>query len=115
MVSDYKTTWQIVEHSWSSTSIYDDNDEVICTLSIEDRATEENQSELEKEMDAKARIIASAPLMLKVRKELASALNLTIDTTKTCYGINNDHRDMIYAAVCQATVTDNEPQYNIGV
>lgn len=56
--------WEIVEHNWSDTSIYDADDQLICTLSIRDDATEENQEQLEQIMDARARAIAAMPQLL---------------------------------------------------
>lgn len=34
-------------------------------------------------------------------KELAEVLPLERDTTKTCYGVNNSHRDLIHRALRQ--------------
>jgi hypothetical protein len=61
--------WQIIEHSWSDTSIYD-GDRCVCRLSIYDEATEENQQALECLMDAEAKLIVNAP-KLKEERDLA--------------------------------------------
>lgn len=45
-----KTKWEIVEHNWSDTSIYDQDGRLICTRCIEDEVTEENQDELGEEV-----------------------------------------------------------------
>ena len=43
--------WEIVEHSWSDTSIYNQDGRLICTKSIDDEeTTEENQDEREEEV-----------------------------------------------------------------
>jgi hypothetical protein len=61
--------WQIIEHSWSDTSIYD-GDRCVCRLSIYDKATEKNQQVLEERMDAEARLIASAPELADTNEKL---------------------------------------------
>lgn len=50
---------EIIEHNWAETSIYRDGISV-CTLSIEDEATEETQEALEIIMDEDAKVIADA-------------------------------------------------------
>jgi hypothetical protein len=59
------TPWRKFEHSWDSTSIADSNGNIICSLSIYDEATEENQQELEAKMDANAKLIKAAPELLQ--------------------------------------------------
>jgi hypothetical protein len=59
------TPWRKFEHSWDSTSIADSNGNIICSLSIYDEATEENQQELEAQMDANAKLIKAAPELLQ--------------------------------------------------
>jgi len=61
--------WKKLEHSWDSTSIADSDGNIICSLSIYDEATEENQEELESQMDANANLIVSAPDLLEALKE----------------------------------------------
>jgi hypothetical protein len=55
--------WKIVEHSWSDTSIEDENGNIVCTKSIESEATEETQEDLELEVMINFALIASAPEM----------------------------------------------------
>lgn len=55
--------FSVVKHSWSDTAIYDATTAQVCILSIESRATEENQSELEDEQAAIAAFLADAPAM----------------------------------------------------
>lgn len=57
--------WEVVEHSWSDTSIYDQDGNVICTKSIYDEATEETQDQLESEVSDNFNLIAAAPDLLK--------------------------------------------------
>ncbi len=59
------TPWRKFEHSWDSTSIADSNGNIICSLSIYDEATEENQQELEAKMNANAKLIKAAPELLQ--------------------------------------------------
>jgi len=63
------TPWQKFEHSWDSTSIADSDGNIICSLSIYDEATEDNQQELEEQMDANADLIVAAPDLLEALKE----------------------------------------------
>ena len=62
-------SWRVVEHSWARTSIYCGK-ALICSLSIEETATEENQEDLELEMAKHARLIAAAPEMLEALMEI---------------------------------------------
>ena len=57
-MTELKTPYRIVEHSWEETSIYNANGNRVCLFNINDfgNVTEENQDELEdamgKEIDA---------------------------------------------------------------
>jgi hypothetical protein len=51
--------WEVVFHNWGNRGIYA-GEKRIAGLSIESTATEENQDELEKEMNANAHLIAEA-------------------------------------------------------
>lgn len=64
-----KGKWELIEHNWSDSSIMC-GDGVICTSSIYDDATEENQEQLESEMSANMTLIASAPEMLNLLKAM---------------------------------------------
>lgn len=61
---DNPAPWTIHEHSWCDTSISDANGETVCSLSIEDECTEENQEEWEANMAARACLLVAAPDML---------------------------------------------------
>lgn len=63
--------WLSIEHSWSRIGIYS-GEKCIAALDIYDRATEENEGELGKEMAANARLIAAAPDLLKALKILTA-------------------------------------------
>lgn len=54
------TPWEVIEHSWSDSSIYDSNGKCILTVSIYNDATEENQEDLEDEMADKLNAIIHA-------------------------------------------------------
>lgn len=59
--------WDVVEHSWSDTSIYNQDNEIICTLSIDDEdTTEENQEEREQIVSERFLLISKAPEMLEM-------------------------------------------------
>lgn len=66
------TPWRKFEHSWDSTSIADSNGNIICSLSIYDEATEENQQELEAKMNANANLIKTAPELLEALRNFVS-------------------------------------------
>jgi len=72
-MSDIKQNWEVVEHSWSDTSIMC-GDKTICTMSIYDEATEETQDELEDEVSRNFKLIASAPELLEACKEALKEL-----------------------------------------
>jgi hypothetical protein len=57
--------WEVIEHSWSETSIFYGKDKRIARLTIYDVAAENTQQSLKKEMDANARLIAAAPELLE--------------------------------------------------
>ena len=66
-----KLKWEVIEHNWSDTSIVDcDTGKTICTLSIYDEATEEDQEELEIYTSKQALLISKAPEMLEMLKEV---------------------------------------------
>lgn len=67
-MSDIKPNWEVVEHSWSDTSIMC-GDKTICTMSIYDEATEDTQEELEDEVSRHFKLIASAPELLEALKD----------------------------------------------
>lgn len=67
--------WEVIEHSWSDTSIYDQDGNVICTKSIYDEASEETQDELESIVSDNFKLIAAAPEMLDVIMNLVSDFN----------------------------------------
>lgn len=66
-----KGPYTIVEHSWAVTSVYA-GDKRICTLDIEDEATEETQDDLEQRQRANA-------LMLCASREMMEALADVLD------------------------------------
>jgi len=66
--------WEIIEHSWSDTSIVC-GDYTVATKSIYDEATEENQEQLKNEVLANFKIMAASPEMYEMLKELVAILN----------------------------------------
>jgi hypothetical protein len=62
-MGELKRNWEVVEHSWSDTSIMC-GDKTICTMSIYDEATEETQNELEDEVSRNFKLIVSSPHLL---------------------------------------------------
>lgn len=66
--------WVIIGHNWSDTSIVDLGGETIARLSIEDKATEENQETLAAIMSANANILAAALKMLEALEIAKEAL-----------------------------------------
>lgn len=74
------SAWTIVEHSQSDTSIYDQNNRLICTKSIDDEdCTEDNQEELEAEVSKDFNLIVCAPEMLQLLKYLNACGGLGAD------------------------------------
>jgi hypothetical protein len=68
--------WEVVEHNWSDTSIYDQDGNVVCTMCIDDEdTTEENQEEREQIVSDNFKLIEAAPEMLGVIKNLVSDFN----------------------------------------
>lgn len=63
--------WEIVENSWSTTTIRS-GDTTIAVLSCEEEATEDNQFELEAIQKANAKLIAAAPELLNAVRFLLS-------------------------------------------
>jgi len=70
--------WEVIEHSWSDTSIYDEAKNVICTKSIYDECTEETQEEVENEVSKNFKLIACAPEMLEVLQNIVKEYDLDI-------------------------------------
>lgn len=62
-----KGKFEVVEHSWSDTSLYC-GDYCIATKSIYDEATEENQEQLELEVSLNFKLLSKAPEMLEMLK-----------------------------------------------
>lgn len=73
--------WKIIEHSWSDTSIRDAEGNKVCTLSIYNEATEENQAELEGLMGRRARLLRAAP-------ELEDVLRTMCDEYRRLNGLD---------------------------
>lgn len=61
--------WIVINHGWSETSVLA-ADRIVCGLSIEGTATEENQQQLEAQMARDAHLIAAAPNLLEVLKRV---------------------------------------------
>jgi hypothetical protein len=85
--------WTACDHSWSETSIYAD-DRHVCSLSIEDGATEDTQDALESEMAADVAFIVRA---CNSHAKLVEALNKYA-------GHQNDHEHL-----CEALKHDDYP------
>jgi hypothetical protein len=68
-----KGDWELVEHSWSDTSIIC-RDKTICTKSIYDECTEETQEEVEAETSANFKLIVASKELLEALKELVEVL-----------------------------------------
>jgi hypothetical protein len=64
-----KGPWEIVEHSWSDTSLVFGN-KTICTNSIYDEATEETQDELESEVSANFNLMSASLDMLEALQKV---------------------------------------------
>jgi len=68
--------WEVIEHSWSDTSIQDAQGNTICTLSIDDEyTTEENQEEREKIVSDNFQLICMAPEMYTFIKSIIGSEN----------------------------------------
>lgn len=74
--------WEVIEHSWSDTSIYDQDGNVICTKSIYDEATEETQDQLESEVSDNFNLIAVAPVMFQELVKIFETYDKGTDTYK---------------------------------
>lgn len=72
-----KTKWKIVEHRWSDTSIYDENNRLICTKSIDD---EENQEELESDTQKDFNLIVCVNEMLDMLKTVSNCMHMVGDS-----------------------------------
>lgn len=81
-----KGKWEVIEHSWSDTSLVCGN-KTLATQSIYEEATEENQDELETEVSANFKLIAAAPDLLQACQtaltKLENALMTDAITAKT--------------------------------
>jgi hypothetical protein len=95
--------WRKFEHSWHSTSIADSNGNIICSLSIYDEATEENQQELETQMDANANLIKAAP-------ELLENLNVILECLRLGYNANECVNEIENAIAVIAKATNQKNQ-----
>jgi hypothetical protein len=65
--------WSTIEHSWSDTSIFDKDNNVVCSLSVEGECDENNQEQFEQLMAANAKLISKAPKMLEFLKGIVNA------------------------------------------
>jgi len=76
-----KEKWEIVEHSWSDTSIYNQDGRLICTKSIDDEdTTEENQDEREEEVYRDFNLIVCGQEALEVLEIILKEYELGIVT-----------------------------------
>lgn len=68
--------WEVIEHSWSDTSIQDEQGNIICTLCIDDEdTTEENQDEREQIVSENFALISKAPEMYSFLLSIESSEN----------------------------------------
>jgi hypothetical protein len=65
-----KGPFQIVKHGWEESSVYDDEGDVLCTISVNGIVTEETQDYYEQIMAAKANAIAQIPELIDATKAL---------------------------------------------
>lgn len=66
--------WEVIEHSWSDTSIQDEQGNVICTLCIDDEdTTEENQNEREQIVSENFALISKAPEMYSLIQSIITS------------------------------------------
>lgn len=63
-----KGRWEVIEHSWSDTSLVCDN-KTIAMQTISEEATEENQQELEEEVAYNFKLMSKAPELLAFLQE----------------------------------------------
>lgn len=79
-----KTKWEIVEHNWSDTSIYNQDGRLICTRCIEDECTEENQDELGEEVLRDFNLIVLLPEIYEAIEEFCMRVEKgEVRSTKT--------------------------------
>lgn len=66
--------WEVIEHSWSDTSIQDEQGNIICTLCIDDEdTTEKNQEEREQIVSENFALISKAPELYTLANKLITA------------------------------------------
>lgn len=99
MITGFKGTpfpWELVEHSWSDTSILS-GDKTIATKSIYDECTEETQEFVENETSANFRLLTASP-------DLLAAL---IDLLVFCrsHGMDNGFSEQAETAINKALGT----------
>lgn len=66
-----KGKWEVIEHSWSDTSIVC-GDKTICTKSIYDECTEESQEQVELETMANFNLLASSKDLLDFAQDFVA-------------------------------------------
>lgn len=98
--SHINDSWNIIQHSWNETGIYaKESGQRICMLNLEDwNVNEDNQYELEEIQCQNAKLIATAPDLLKVMKTIQEGIN------NGAIKMDINSQEMIKKVITKATI-----------
>ena len=73
---EIKGPWEVVDHNWEESSIYDADKDCVCSIRISFEVTEETQDHFEQITADKARAIAALPELVEAAEPFSEIMDI---------------------------------------